>query len=163
MVAMLWKEWILRQHDNDSNLHQEWSLVVVLLNIGPYRCWPAVIETFEYCPHAVVSLIYSYSDTWERPTAYWEWRDGGSSVYPRGYEIVGFEVYCTLGWRWTRSCMGGSIDRVDICKIKFYICRVVLNPQLGLIDSNRRVSSDMEPQSTDPHRSKEWDGYEMSF
>ena len=57
--------------------------------------------------------------------------------------------------------MGGSIDRVDICKIKFYICRVVLNPQLGLIDSNRRVSSDMEPQSTDPHRSNELDLYEM--
>ena len=25
----------------------------MLLNIGPYRCWPAVIETFEYSPHAV--------------------------------------------------------------------------------------------------------------
>ena len=52
--------------------------------------------------------------------------------------------------------MGGSIEKVDICKIKFYICRVVLNPQLGLIDSNRRVSSDMEPQSSHHHRSNKW-------
>ena len=28
--------------------------------------------------------------------------------------------------------MGGSGSEVDICKIKFYICRVIRNPQLGL-------------------------------
>ena len=28
--------------------------------------------------------------------------------------------------------MGGSGSEVDICKIKFYICRVIKNPQLGL-------------------------------
>ena len=28
--------------------------------------------------------------------------------------------------------MGGSGSEVDICKIKFYICRVITNPQLGL-------------------------------
>ena len=28
--------------------------------------------------------------------------------------------------------MGGSRSEVDICKIKFYICRVIRNPQLGL-------------------------------
>ena len=28
--------------------------------------------------------------------------------------------------------MGGSGSEVDICKIKFYICHVIRNPQLGL-------------------------------
>ena len=28
--------------------------------------------------------------------------------------------------------MGGSGSEVDICKIRFYICRVIRNPQLGL-------------------------------
>ena len=28
--------------------------------------------------------------------------------------------------------MGGSSSEVDICKIKFYIYRVIRNPQLGL-------------------------------
>ena len=28
--------------------------------------------------------------------------------------------------------MGGSSSEVDICKIKFYICRMIRNPQLGL-------------------------------
>ena len=28
--------------------------------------------------------------------------------------------------------MGGSGSEVDICKIKFYICCVIRNPQLGL-------------------------------
>ena len=28
--------------------------------------------------------------------------------------------------------MGGSGSEVDICKIKFYICRAIWNPQLGL-------------------------------
>ena len=28
--------------------------------------------------------------------------------------------------------MGGSGSEVDICKIKFYICRVIRNPQLEL-------------------------------
>ena len=28
--------------------------------------------------------------------------------------------------------MVGSGSEVDICKIKFYICRVIRNPQLGL-------------------------------
>ena len=52
--------------------------------------WPVVIENFEYNPHAVVSLTYSYSDTGERLTAYWEWKDGESSVYPPyGSEMTG--------------------------------------------------------------------------
>ena len=32
--------------------------------------------------------------------------------------------------RWLH--IGGSGSEVDICKIKFYICRVIRNPQLGL-------------------------------
>ena len=33
---------------------------------------------------------------------------------------------------WRRLSIGGSGSEVDICKIKFYICRVMRNPQLGL-------------------------------
>jgi hypothetical protein len=36
------------------------------------------------------------------------------------------------------------LGEVDICGSRTYICRVVRNPQLGLIDSNRRCSSVME-------------------
>ena len=35
-----------------------------------------------------------------------------------------------VAWRWLS--IGGSGNEVDICKIKFYICRVIRNPQLGL-------------------------------
>jgi hypothetical protein len=43
--------------------------------------------------------------------------------------------------------------RVDICKIRFYICREVRDPQRGIIGSNRRCSSVMETRSPDLHRS----------
>ena len=36
--------------------------------------------------------------------------------------------------------MGGSGSEVDICKIKFYICRVIRNPQLGL--ESIRIAAD---------------------
>jgi hypothetical protein len=42
---------------------------------------------------------------------------------------------------------------VDICRLESYICRVVRDPQLGLIDSNRRCSSVKETRSPDLHRS----------
>ena len=35
-----------------------------------------------------------------------------------------------VAWRWLS--IGGSGSEVDICKIKFYICHVIRNPQLGL-------------------------------
>ena len=35
-----------------------------------------------------------------------------------------------MAWRWLS--IGGSDSKVGICKIKFYICRVIRNPQLGL-------------------------------
>jgi hypothetical protein len=34
--------------------------------------------------------------------------------------------------------------KVDICRLESYICRVVRDPQLGIIDSNRCCSSVME-------------------
>jgi hypothetical protein len=43
--------------------------------------------------------------------------------------------------------------RVDICKIWFYICREVRDPQLGIIDSNYHCSSIMETRSPVLHRS----------
>jgi hypothetical protein len=46
--------------------------------------------------------------------------------------------------------------RVGICKIWFYICREVRDPQLGIIGSNRRCSSVMETQLPVLHHSKKW-------
>jgi hypothetical protein len=43
--------------------------------------------------------------------------------------------------------------KVDICQLESYICRVVRDPQLGIIDLNRRCSSVMETRSPDLHRS----------
>jgi hypothetical protein len=43
--------------------------------------------------------------------------------------------------------------KVDICQLEFYIYRVVRDPQLGIIDSNRCCSSVMETRSPDLHRS----------
>jgi hypothetical protein len=43
--------------------------------------------------------------------------------------------------------------KVDIGRFEFYICRVVRDPQLGIIGSNRRCSSVMETQSLDLHHS----------
>jgi hypothetical protein len=43
--------------------------------------------------------------------------------------------------------------KVDICRLESYICRVVMDPQLGIIDSDRRCSSVMETRSPDLHRS----------
>jgi hypothetical protein len=43
--------------------------------------------------------------------------------------------------------------KVDICRLKSYICRVVRDPQLGIIGSNRRCSLVMETRSPDLHRS----------
>jgi hypothetical protein len=34
--------------------------------------------------------------------------------------------------------------KVDICQLESYICRVVRDPQLDIIGSNRRCSSVME-------------------
>jgi hypothetical protein len=34
--------------------------------------------------------------------------------------------------------------KVDICRFGSYICRVIRDPQLGIIDSNRRCFSDKE-------------------
>ena len=53
-------------------------------------------------------------------------------MYPRGWNVAGIEgvLYSRVAWRWLS--IGGSSSEVDICKIKFYICRVIRNPQLDL-------------------------------
>jgi hypothetical protein len=38
----------------------------------------------------------------------------------------------------------GTRVKVDICRLESYMCRVVRDPQLGIIDSNRRCFSDKE-------------------
>jgi hypothetical protein len=43
--------------------------------------------------------------------------------------------------------------KVDICRLESYIYRVVRDPQLGIIDSNRRCSSVMETQFSVHHHS----------
>jgi hypothetical protein len=43
--------------------------------------------------------------------------------------------------------------KIDIYRLESYICRVVRDPQLGLIDSNRRCSSVKETRSPDLHHS----------
>jgi hypothetical protein len=45
---------------------------------------------------------------------------------------------------------------VDICRLESYICHVVRDPQLGIIDSNRHCSSVKETRSTDLHHSNKW-------
>jgi hypothetical protein len=46
--------------------------------------------------------------------------------------------------------------KVDICRLESYIYRVARDPQLGIIDSNRRCSSVMETRSPDLHHSNKW-------
>jgi hypothetical protein len=43
--------------------------------------------------------------------------------------------------------------KVDLCRLESYISRVVRDPQLGIIDSNRRCSSDIETRFSAHHRS----------
>jgi hypothetical protein len=43
--------------------------------------------------------------------------------------------------------------KVDLCRLESYIYRVVRNPQLGIIDSNRRCSSVKETRFSVQHRS----------
>jgi hypothetical protein len=76
--------------------------------------------------------------------------------YPRtrsGEMVRVAYTHVALGWiggvlysrvAQNHSGFRGSDGRVNICKIWFYICRVVRDPQLGIIGSNRRCSSVME-------------------
>jgi hypothetical protein len=43
--------------------------------------------------------------------------------------------------------------KVDLYRLESYISRMVRDPQLGIIGSNRRCSSVMEIRSPDVHRS----------
>jgi hypothetical protein len=43
--------------------------------------------------------------------------------------------------------------KVDLCRLESYIYRVVRDPQLGIIGSNRRCSSVMETRFSVHHRS----------
>ena len=51
-----------------------------------------VLVTYSGKPTSANSIL-------RRMPTHWEWRDGGSSVYPRGLNVAGFEVCCALGWR----------------------------------------------------------------
>jgi hypothetical protein len=46
--------------------------------------------------------------------------------------------------------------KVDICQLESCICRVVRDPQLGIIDWNRRCSLDTETRFSVQHRSNKW-------
>jgi hypothetical protein len=73
-------------------------------------------------------------------------------------------VVCTLvakGWIGGVLCYQVALDpvmfwrirvKVGICRLESYICRVVRDPQLGIIDSNCHCSSDMETRFFVHHR-----------
>jgi hypothetical protein len=63
-------------------------------------------------------------------------------VYPRDNGWIGGVLCSRVARNW--SGLRRSEVRVDICGLKSGICHVVRDPQLGIIDSNRRCSSDME-------------------
>jgi hypothetical protein len=44
-------------------------------------------------------------------------------------------------------------ERLTYARVKCYICRVVRDPQMGIIGLNRRCSSVMETHPGDHHRS----------
>jgi hypothetical protein len=52
-----------------------------------------------------------------------------------------------------RSGLRISEGRVDICGLESDICRVVKDPQLGIIGSNHHCSSDMETRFSIHHSS----------
>jgi hypothetical protein len=73
-------------------------------------------------------------------------------------------VVCTLmAMGWIRGVLYSQVAldpvmfwriwlKVDICRFESYICRVVRDPQLGIIGSNRHCSSDMETRFSVYHR-----------
>jgi hypothetical protein len=63
-------------------------------------------------------------------------------MYSRGNGWIG-GVLCSRVAQ-NRSGLRRSEGRVDICGLKSDICRVVWDPQLGMIGSNHRCSSVME-------------------
>ena len=48
-----------------------------------------------------------------------------------------------------RALVWKTLVAVDICGVKSCICRVNIDPQLGIIDHGRRCSSVKETQSSD--------------
>jgi hypothetical protein len=50
----------------------------------------------------------------EKTIAHWEWRDGGSGVYPPGTWLDGGVPYSRVARTDSRS--GGPVGMVDICK-----------------------------------------------
>jgi hypothetical protein len=145
MVILSW--------DQMCNLHWERSLNVVFppVSIKDHTVdWIVCVETLQLatCSGKPKTLVIL---SCERPTAHWEWRDGESSVYPRGQGLYWRCTYSRLAldpvmfWRiWVK---------VDICRLESYICHVVRDPQLGIIGSNRRCSSIMETRFFVHHRS----------
>jgi hypothetical protein len=141
MVILSW--------DRTGNLHWERSLNVVLrlCRLRTVRCRLAWLRLCNW-PHATVSLrprlVHHVNG---RPRT-------GSGEMAR--------VACTLvakGWIGGVLCSRVALDlvtfwrirvKVDICRFESCICRVVRDPQLGIIGSNRRCSSVMETQINCP-------------
>jgi hypothetical protein len=106
-----------------------------------------VVETLQLATYSGKPDI-SVIPLWERTIAHWEWRDSESSVYPPYWNRVG---------RWSTVLSGGANPftfwriwvKVDICRSRTCKCHVVRDPQLGIIDSNRRCSSVMENRPSD--------------
>jgi hypothetical protein len=69
-----------------ANLHWERSLNVVFpsCQLRTVRCRSACVSRLCNKPHALGKLKMLVIPLRERLTSHWEWRDGRSSVYPRG-------------------------------------------------------------------------------
>ena len=91
-----------------------------LLRLG--EIWPRYSSGWKIRDHPYGGLLAktcNYSHTSESSgseesfigptTAHWEWRDGGSSMYPRGRRTWIGVVYCTSGWRRTGPNLGGIV------------------------------------------------------
>jgi hypothetical protein len=83
----------------------------------------------------------------EKTISHWAWEIVGvvCTVLARGWT----EEYCAPGSRGPVHVVEDLWERLTYAKVKCYICRVVRDPQLGIIGLNRRCSSVMETLSSD--------------
>ena len=74
--------------------------------------------------HFVVLVTYSGKPTLATPIlrrmpTHYEWRDGGSSMYPHGWNVVGFEVCCALGWHGDGLVWEDPVVRLIYARLSF--------------------------------------------
>jgi hypothetical protein len=75
----------------------------------------------------------------------WEWRDGESIVYPPDKRLDGGVLSSRLAG--TRSGLEKPVGELTYARVKFYICRVVGDLQLGINRFRSPNFSDMKTGS----------------